>query len=146
MKSLLKLYTVFSHDGASKSQAWLQKWEDALEGQTVMIKNAVRAGANSFQLFLIEIFLFKSNHTGKLIPLQNRRTYCTEHEKKVFFLFWHSDTLTKPMANAFALLGGSLAGCRASRAGSEKRAQLWSESDGSFIPIPSRLISIKFNK
>ena len=51
-------------------------------GKQWWLKNAVRAGANSFQLFLIEIFLFKSNHTGKLIPLQNSRTYRTEHEKK----------------------------------------------------------------
>ena len=112
-------------------------------GKQWWLKNAVRAGVDSFQLFLIEIFLFKSNHTGKLIPLQNRRADCTEHEKKnKFFLFWHGGTITKPMASAC----GSLTRYRDSRTKSEKRASSWLESDVSGILIPSRFISIKFNK
>lgn len=112
-------------------------------GKQWWLKNAARAGANSSQL-LIETFLFKSNHTQKLIPLQHRRAYCTEHGNKKFFLFCHSDIVTKPMANACALMGHLLGA--GSLAGNEKRAQQWLETMYVSFPIPSRLTSIQFNK
>ena len=117
MKSLLKWYTAFSYDGASKSWAWLWKWVDALEGQTVMIKKCVRAGANSFQLLLTETFLFRSNHTRNLFHFRMGKPIVQNMRIKKFFLFATVAQSPNWWAGVPALTNVTLEGGRVSRVG-----------------------------
>lgn len=101
-----------------------------------------------------------SSFSHRNFPLQKQsywETYPTSEEesllywtlgkkKKKFFLFWHSGTITKPMANVFAVMVVSPAGCSTYQVGNEKRAQVWLDNDVSVIPLPNKLISINFNK